>query len=200
MSTSTLILMRHAEKPNADIGCQGIDELGRHDPQALSVRGWQRAGALVRLLAPADVAHAVLPRPTALYATAPSRRHPSRRPALTLQPLATELDLPINQSCGADDEPAAVAQALLAEAGVILVSWRHDALPSLARALAVATAPDLVAQIPPDWPDDRFDLLWLLDRRGGAWRFRQQPQLLLPGDVADTIHGTGRLALANCQR
>jgi hypothetical protein len=188
MSTSTLILMRHAEKPDADIGSQGVDELGRHDPQALSVRGWQRAGALVRLLAPADVAHAVLPRPTALCAAAPSRRHPSRRPALTLQPLANELDLPINQSCGADDEPAAVAQALLAEAGVILVSWRHDELPSLARALAVAAAPDLVAHIPPEWPDDRYDLLWLLDRRGGAWRFRQQPQLLLPGDLTDTIH------------
>jgi len=106
---------------------------------------------------------------------------------LTLQPLADELDLPIDQSCRADDEPAAVAQALLATAGVVLVSWRHDELPSLARALAVAAAPELVACIPSNWPDDRFDLLWLLDRHSGTWRFLQQPQLLLAGDVADTI-------------
>lgn len=187
MSNSTLILMRHAEKPDAVTGSQGVDELGHHDPQALSVRGWQRAGALVHLLAPTNVAHAVLPRPTGLCAAAPSRQHPSRRPAMTLQPLASQLDLPIG--CRADDEPAVVAQALLAQAGVILVSWRHDELPSLARALAMAAAaPELVAHIPPAWPDDRFDLLWLLDRRGGVWRFRQQPQLLLAGDVADTIH------------
>lgn len=187
MSTSTLILIRHAEKPDARTGSQGVDELGRPDTQALSVRGWQRAGALVRLLAPIEFAHGELPRPTTLCAAAPSSRHPSRRPELTLRPLASELAVPIDQSCRTDEDPAAVAQALLAESGVVLVSWRHDELPSLARALAAAAAPELVAHIPTAWPDDRYDLLWRLDRRGGSWLFHQQPQLLLAGDIADTI-------------
>lgn len=190
MSTSTLILIRHAEKPDARTGSQGVDEHGRPDTQALSVRGWQRAGALVRLLAPIEFAHGVLPRPTTLCAAAPSPRHPSRRPELTLRPLASELAVPIDQSSRADEEPAAVAQALLAESGVVLVSWRHDELPSLARALAAAAAPELMARIPAAWPDDRYDLLWLLDRRSGSWLFQQQPQLLLAGDIADTIHAS----------
>lgn len=187
MSTTTLILIRHAEKPDARTGSQGVDEHGHPDPQALSVRGWQRAGALVRLLAPIEVDHGVLPRPSTLCAAASSTRHPSRRPELTLRPLASELAVPIDQGCRADEDPAAVAQALLAESGVLLVSWRHDELPSLARALAAAAAPDLVPRIPAVWPDDRYDLLWLFDRRSGSWLFHQQPQLLLAGDIADTI-------------
>lgn len=187
MSTSTLILIRHAEKPDARTGTQGVDELGRPDPQALSVRGWQRAGALVRLLAPIELGRGILPRPTTLCAAAPTPRHPSCRPEQTLRPLASELAVPVDQSSRADEDPAAVAQALLAESGVVLVSWRRDELPSLARALTAAVAPELVARIPTVWPDDRYDLLWLLDRRSGHWLFQQQPQLLLAGDIADTI-------------
>jgi hypothetical protein len=38
---------------------------------------------------------------------------------------------------------------------------------------------------PDEWPEERFDVVWILDRdedAGGAWRFAQVPQRLLPHD------------------
>ena len=42
---------------------------------------------------------------------------------------------------------------------------------------------------PAQWPDDRFDMIWVVDRDGanGPWHFAQVPQLLLSGDVAHPI-------------
>jgi hypothetical protein len=41
--------------------------------------------------------------------------------------------------------------------------------------------------VPRDWPDDRFDVVWLFDRTDTGWSFSQLPQLLLSGDSADPI-------------
>jgi hypothetical protein len=38
--------------------------------------------------------------------------------------------------------------------------------------------------VPEEWPDERFDLVWVfdLDPTSQDYRFSQQPQLLLSGD------------------
>jgi hypothetical protein len=59
----------------------------------------------------------------------------------------------------------------------VLVSWRFDTLPDLARAIGAKS-------VPADWPANRFDMTWVLEKSGDAWRLTQVPQLLMPGDHA----------------
>ncbi len=73
-----------------------------------------------------------------------------------------------------------MAAELTARRGVTLVAWHHEAIPTLARSLGCAAAPE-------NWPDDRFDVVWTLTRARSAWEFAQVPQLLLAGDRPDPI-------------
>jgi hypothetical protein len=43
---------------------------------------------------------------------------------------------------------------------------------------------------PQEWPQHRFDVTWVfeLDGSTGAYRFSQQPQSLLAGDLSEIIH------------
>ena len=45
-------------------------------------------------------------------------------------------------------------------------------------------------KIPDHWPDDRFDVTWVLecsDPHKKDWRFSQHPQRILTGDRSDVI-------------
>jgi hypothetical protein len=180
------LLMRHAEKPDARAGIGGVDEQGRADPRALSVRGWQRAGALARWLAPADAA-APFGRPAVLRSASTTAVNKSRRPMLTLLPLAQRLGLATVQDDLDSNDPEAAADALAGASGTVVVAWRQDTLPALAAALAARLGADAGA-IPSAWPEDRFDAVWLFERDAtGAWRFRQCLPQLLGGDPATPI-------------
>ena len=61
----------------------------------------------------------------------------------------------------------------------MLISWEHMRIPPIARILVSGT------QSIPEWPDDRFDMVWVFDRAGAAWRLTQLPQLLLADDRSD---------------
>jgi broad specificity phosphatase PhoE len=52
MPTRKIMVIRHAEKALPGGVISGVNEAGGPDPNSLSVRGWQRAGALAKLLAP----------------------------------------------------------------------------------------------------------------------------------------------------
>jgi hypothetical protein len=177
-----ILLIRHAEKPQP--GEQGVRLDGRPDEGALSVLGWARAGALVGLLAPAH-GRLMLPhlaRPARLVAASRSDRHPSSRPRDTLALLATTLDLPVEEYDDDDASLPAFAESLSHSDRAVLVSWRHGGLPALAAELL--QRPDAA---PARWPEDRFDLVWVVERDGFSPHLVQVPQRLLAGDRAQPI-------------
>jgi hypothetical protein len=187
-SLRKILLIRHAEKPVPDLGIGGVDEQGAADKRSLSVRGWQRAGALVRFFAPLHdaFAHRLIERPDALFAASPRSR--SLRPVQTLGDLSLHLKLPIRQEFDSQEDERALIDAMNNGAGVALVSWRNDAMAMLARLLVDD------AEAIPAWDKARFDLVWVLARTRGRWSFDQVPQLLLPGDRTEPITASVDLA------
>jgi hypothetical protein len=165
-----IMLIRHAEEPVGD--ALGVTEDGRADPNGLSVRGWQRAGALASWFG-APEASGLAITPSALYAAADQGR--SRRPYDTLRPLSQLLGLPI-QTLSSDGDPAAVAAVIEAAQGDVLVCWRHRELPGLARALL----PQVASAVPATWDERRFDLVWAILAGG----LTIVPQRLLAGDAS----------------
>jgi hypothetical protein len=159
MSRQTVLVIRHAEKPGQG-GSIGVSESGTADPNQLSVRGWQRAGALTQLFSGESARHPGDTNPDWLIAAAPSDDYPSLRSASTLTPLSRLLDLPISLHFTPGDE-AALAHHLDGLDGTILVAWEHERIPELARHLM--SGDDTVSN---SWPDDRFDLIWLFVQRG----------------------------------
>jgi len=177
--TQKIMIIRHAEKPNH--GTAGVDANGQHDNKSLIPQGWQRAGALVQFFAPGDDGEpqAPLARPKHLFAAFydVASDDDSKRPYETLQPLAQHLgpSIAIDDSVGKDDIEILVQKTTATE-GPVLIAWEHKRIPSIARLLVAEDAPV------PDWPDDRFDVVWVFDRNGATWRLTQVPQLLLAGD------------------
>ena len=171
---ASIYLIRHAEKPEP--GDQGVSAAGQPDAEGLTVRGWQRAGALVGLFAmPAGEArHALLVRPRRLYAAVDAGR--SHRPEDTLLPLAQCLGLTV-QPLASNGDPLVAAQALWACGEDVLVCWRRRELPPLARALLPA-----IDGLPTAWDKDCFDVVWVIQPTS----FTVVPQRLLAGDRGRT--------------
>lgn len=172
MTAQRIILLRHAEKASADGQVQSVDASGRPDKNELSVRGWQRAGALARFFAPGGGDLGV---PEALYAGGPTDTRPSRRSISTLAPLAERLGLALDTRFRRGQE-LELAEAAAGSQGLVLIAWDHRHLPSLARAFVRGSTPET-------WPEACFDRFWILTRDGSGWQFVQRPQRLLAGDA-----------------
>jgi broad specificity phosphatase PhoE len=182
---ASISLIRHAEKQLGDGPPLGVLADGRPDPESLTPRGWERARALVGLFLPrADqLGAAILPTPTRLFASEVGPHSRSRRPAETLLPLSERLGLPLDEPF-LQDEIDQIVEVIRACDGHVLVAWEHKRLPLIATKFVGDQS-----TVPQIWPDDRFDLVWVLesDPIGGGWRLRQVPQLLLAGDRAEPI-------------
>jgi len=180
-----IMIIRHAEKHHNGAPDRGVSIHGFHTKHELTVRGWQRAGALVRYFAPVGGLHAPSPvsTPKTIFASAATPRSPSRRALRTVEPLAHALGVAIDDRF-AEGQEAEVAAAALQAPSPVLISWHHSHIVILARVIAGA---DLEA--PTIWPEERFDVVWVLDRDdgAGAWRFSQVPQLLLGYDRPEVI-------------
>lgn len=180
-----VMLIRHAEKPLGSSRPYGVTAEGEREKESLTVRGWQRAGALAHLLAPAEgrLPEQPLARPQFLYASKPKRQSGSRRPVETITPLAEKLSISINCDFLRSETEELLEEAL-ASGGVVLICWQQEYLPEIAnRILGDETT------APQDWPDDRYDMIWVLERdpASGRYNFKQVPQLLLTGDRATPI-------------
>jgi hypothetical protein len=191
MSCDKIMLIRHAERPSPDKTFRGVNLEGQKDKESLTVRGWQRAGALARFFAPREnhFVHLALARPKTLYACKAAAEDPSLRPQHTLLPLAELLNAESQAGSNVEfnrdyfyGQEAALVRHVLAAPGPALIAWKHPTIHLIANAILGdnTTAPQY-------WPFERVDLVWVFDRRCGAWTFTQAPQLLLAGDRADVV-------------
>ena len=158
---SKIFLVRHAEKPSATFP-HGLNRKGESEKESLSLRGWQRAGALASFFAPSNglFQHPALETPLHLYASKPKQRHGSYRPVETLLPLAEKLAVEIRAEFLKTDYPTMLRSVFLA-GGTALISWQHDYISPIAAAIVGERLAPM-----PVWPDDRYDLVWAftLDR------------------------------------
>lgn len=180
-----IMLIRHAEKHQNGGSDRSVAPDGTQEKHHLTVRGWLRAGALVRYFAPAGGLPAGSPisTPTSIFASAATSESPSLRAQHTVEPLAALLGIEINRDY-ADGEEKALVPAVLAAKGPVLISWHHSHLIRLTVYLA---GPDVPC--PRDWPDDRFDIVWILDRDkpSAPWRFSQVAQQLFAYDRPEPL-------------
>lgn len=178
MAPRKIMLIRHAEKPDEERGLLGVEETGAPNPHQLSVRGWQRAGALVQVFAsPSENSGGDIERPTAIIACSPSNGSNSMRSLSTVKPLAAFLGVAVNEDIGCGDSSALIAFLKESVDDVVLVCWRHEALTDIVRGLA-----GNLENVPTKWPGKRFDLVWIMEQNDTNWTFKQTAQLLLPGD------------------
>lgn len=180
MPATRIMLIRHAEKPDGNDG--GVDQKGNADKHDLIVRGWQRAGALVRYFANPSDPNGLIKRPATIFATEPASGSESKRPLHTVTTLAKFLNLDIDSTIAEGSEDALV-KAAIASDGVVLIAWHHEKIPAIANlVLQNKTAPQ-------KWPGDRFDVVWIFSRAAAdaPWIFSQAPQLLLSGDSPTVI-------------
>jgi hypothetical protein len=158
-----ILIIRHAEKPLTGPN--------------LSPEGEARANALIGFFQK-DPRMLQYGLPVAIYAASPTKEDGSLRSIETVEPLAKALNLPIHEEFNKDEYADAAAEILNDveyEGRMVLLSWEHKVIPSLAEALGIENAPQ--------WPSNTFDRVWEIDYRlNEVSGFRNLPQRLMPGD------------------
>ncbi|MEY3734899.1 MAG: hypothetical protein RL347_2258 [Actinomycetota bacterium] len=177
MSDPVVIIVRHAEKPEPE-GPHGVDHHGHPSGHGLTPRGWSRSGALAARMAYAGRPDDALVKPQRVYATATDPHHASDRPRLTAHGIAKRLDLDMLDHFGRGDEAKLAAEVLSADQHTLVV-WDHGHIPTLARAFPLQPG----VAVPDSWPDDRFDLYWVLTPGQQGYSLQVLPQELLAGDA-----------------
>jgi hypothetical protein len=186
-----IMIIRHAEEPQIQgwppFGVQADGVRAQHG-ESLTVRGWQRAGALAVLFGPAisTLRDSRLAVPHRIYAeNTPTRDETKWHCALeTIMPLAERLGLTVNMFFAEGDEQALAADVLSRQDDV-LIAW--DDIRTLVRHLTCAIN---INPIPEEWPWHRCDLVWVFTAPASSterWGFDQVPQMLLAGDANSII-------------
>jgi hypothetical protein len=189
-NATKIMIIRHAEKPSSDdpdVPPYGVSDIGDKDPESLTIRGWQRAGALTCFFDPeyGQPQNSHLAKPQFLYASKlKNPKHGSLRPYETIIPLAEKLRLKINNNFTKGKEEKMVEDALQ-KSGVVLICWQHENIPTstnggpgiakyildtgsynfsqVPQCLLLKDSPDPIKGAPDKWPDDRFDVVWVFD-------------------------------------
>jgi hypothetical protein len=177
MPADQVIVIRHAEKPTARPKRHGVREDGTSDKESLSVRGWQHAGSLAAVFTGA--AEGVLGRPNHIFAAGVGKKRVkspdgktrtvgshSRRPLETVTPMAARLGLtPVTAHSKGEEAP--LVKDALSRPGTVLICWQHEDIPAIGNLIMGDTK-----TVPQSWPEDRYDLIWIFERKGRGWTFR----------------------------
>ncbi|KAF7715476.1 Uncharacterized protein PECH_007095 [Penicillium ucsense] len=134
IASPTVYLIRHGEKPSSGDG--------------LNAQGMQRAQCLREVFGATsqyNIGH--------IMAQTPKSNGKRQRPYDTVKPLAADLGLSVDLSCGRDD-PGCVKNVVDSYTGPgnILICWEHHALTDIVSELGDSNAPD--------YPDDSFNIIW----------------------------------------
>jgi hypothetical protein len=185
MSSLTIMLARHAEKPGGAFPGEGLTYEGKPDEKSLVVRGWQRAGAWAGLFSQGE-ARGDYPPPNVIYAAKPKAVSEgasfSHRPWETAVPVAKRLHLDPNTSYGVSQE-ADLIKEIVKLTGVVLVFWEHKAI--VEEIVPALLKKQVLPGVPTKWDGDRFDVVLRFDRAvpDAPWSFRQLSPRLLDGDT-----------------
>jgi hypothetical protein len=181
MPADQIIVIRHAQKPTHRPKRIGIRVDGTADPESLTVRGWQHAGALAAVFAGpgSGVADALVARPDVILAAGAGKRtervgdkevvvgSQSRRPLQTVTPLAEALKLtPVTIHMKGEEQ--ALVHDAISRSGTVLICWQHQNIAAIGNLIVGNNT-----TVPQSWPEDRYDLIYVFSRAGDAWSFRQ---------------------------
>jgi len=199
-----VMIIRHGEKPLVKRQVPfGLTFDGQEDWESLTIRGWQRAGALADLFRPArgSLQDPNLGVPDLIYASNPvntgvdvpasgeddDEGSKSKRPLQTITPLAAKLMIDPNLTFAKGEEKL-LAEDILTRSGKVLVCWQHEKIHKIVEhLLRTASSTNLIPQV---WPSDRFDIVWVFTPPSTVtepWGFVQVPQRLLNGDKESVI-------------
>lgn len=185
-SAAKIMIIRHAEKQPDSPPPHGVNSDGIQDDEALIARGWQRAGALAVLFAPSNgpFQSPNIATPQFVYASKVGRHSNSERPEETVTPLVVKLGSGVSENFNfyKGQEPD-VADSALACNGIVLICWEHKSIPAIVGKIPIS--PNNKLPVPQEWPDDRYDVMWIFDFDSDVegYLFDQVPQLLLAGDT-----------------
>ena len=194
-----VMIIRHGEKPLVKGQVPfGLTSDGQEDWESLTIRGWQRAGALADLFKPArgslqdpnlgvpDLIYASNPMDTGVHVPSSGEDDDegskSKRPLQTITPLAARLISDPNLTFAKGEEKL-LADDILTRSGTVLVCWQHKKIHKIIEHLLKTSGSK--NPIPQVWPSDRFDIVWAFtppSTATEAWGFVQVPQRLLNGD------------------
>src|SRR5580658_5194837 len=146
----TIVAIRHAEKPPTSLG-------------QLTCKGLNRALALPKVLIPR------YGKPDRIYAPDPGTRigqlgnlsYSYVRPLMTIEPIAIQLEMPVNALIGFKNI-GQLRKELLAQENahsVIYLAWEHIYLNEFAKRLLKAFGKD--PSVVPDWPNDEYDRIYV---------------------------------------
>jgi hypothetical protein len=146
----TIVAIRHAEKPPTSLG-------------QLTCRGLNRALALPKVLIPR------YGKPDRIYAPDPGTRigqlgnlsYSYVRPLMTIEPIAIQLELPVNALIGFKNvgQLRKELQAPENANSVIYLAWEHAYLNTFAKRLLKAYGKD--PSLVPDWPNEDYDRIYV---------------------------------------
>jgi hypothetical protein len=146
----TIVAIRHAEKPPTSLG-------------QLTCKGLNRALALPKVLIPR------YGKPDRIYAPDPGTHigqlgnlsYSYVRPLMTIEPIAIQLEMPVNALIGFKNVGQLRKQLLARENAnsVIYLAWEHVYLNQFAKRLLQAYRKDPSAV--PDWPNDEYDRIYV---------------------------------------
>lgn len=184
MSTLTILIIRHAEKPGESWPGQGLTADETADKKSLVLRGWQRAGSWSALFGPL-LGGPDYPQRAVIYAADPNANtgeEPSQRPFETVASLADRLGLKPDTTYALGQEAELAATIVGLAGGVVLVCWEHKAIVSTL--LPKIVGGQIIPGMSTKWSGDRFDVVLRFDRAspGALWSFRQLFPRLLSGD------------------